>query len=77
MKGMPGLYYSQGGGSSNRGPQWIGSVLYVDADTAEARRLYDRADATPMPMQETPARPPRPSLSTLVRRIAGIAGAPS
>ena len=73
MKGMPGLYYSQGGG--DRAPYWVGSVLYVDADTAEVRRLYDRQDAAPMPAPETPTRPPRLSFSSLVRRIAGIAGA--
>ena len=75
MKGMPGFYYSRGGDSGDRGPFWVGSVLYVDADTAEVRRLYDRQDAAPMPAQETPMRTPRPSFSSLVRRIAGIAGA--
>jgi hypothetical protein len=77
MKGMPGLYYSQGGGEP-RPPRWIGSILYVDADTAEVRRLYDREDAAPLPPQAMRVAPEsswRPSLSSFIRRIAGIAGA--
>ena len=74
MKGMPGLYYSQSGGTG-RGPQWIGSVLYVDADTAEVRRLYDREDALPLPVPQPSVRPPRRSFSTFVRRITRIADA--
>ena len=75
MKGMPGLYYSTGGGGESRPPRWVGSVLYMDADTAEARRLYDREDATPLPTPEANVPPPRTSLAAFFRRIVGTSGA--
>ena len=74
MKGMPGLYYAQGGGGEGRAPRWVGSVLCVDADTAEVRRRYDREDAAPLPRQEPQVASSRPSLSSFIRRIAGVAG---
>ena len=76
MKGMPGLYYSQGGGGEGRAPRWVGTVLYVDADTAEARRLYDREDAMPLPPADANSASPRPSISSYIRRMARVAGAP-
>lgn len=77
MKGMPGLYYASGPGGPSHKPRWVGSVLYVDADTAEARRLYDRGDTTPLPSAEPDAGPRRTSVSALVRRITGLGGASS
>jgi hypothetical protein len=74
---MPNVYYSSGPGGPNRPPRWIGSVLYVDAATAELRRMYDRQDATPLPPAEPNAGPRRFSMSAFLRRIVGLSGATS
>ena len=69
MKGMPGLYYATRDGER---PEWIGSVLYVKGDTAEVRRLYQREDAEPMPM-EVEHRPGHIgwSVGSILRRLVG------
>lgn len=72
MKGMPGLYYTSGTGNQ---PRWVGSVLYVDGDTAEVRRLYRREDAEPLPRRDQEPGRPRGSLGAFVRRLVGVAGA--
>jgi hypothetical protein len=73
MKGMPGLYYATR--ESDR-PEWIGSVPYVDGDTAEVRRLYQRDDAESMPMEAHHGEPRRRwSLSSVVRRLVSSASA--
>jgi hypothetical protein len=56
MKGMPGLYYAEGVGDS---PRWVGSVLYMDGETAEVRQRYLQEDAEP-PAPEAPDGAPRP-----------------
>ncbi len=73
MKGMPGLYYAT---RDSAEPEWIGSVLYVKGDTAEVRRLYQREDADPMPMEaHRDARHTGWSISSVVRRLVGSASA--
>jgi hypothetical protein len=72
MKGMPGLYYANGTGNQ---PRWVGSVLDVDADTAEVRRLYRQEDAEPLPQPGEKAGRSLGSLSALVRRVVGVADA--
>jgi hypothetical protein len=72
MKGMPGLYYANGTGNQ---PRWVGSVLYVDGDSAEVRRLYRHEDAEPLARRDQESGRSRGSLGALVRRLVGVAGA--
>jgi len=74
MKGMPGLYYAGGPSAPGRSPRWVGSVLYVDEDTAEVRRTHARDDARPLPSGDGSAGSRRPSLSGFLHRIVGLTG---
>ena len=67
MKGMPHLYYANGSASR---PRWIGRTLVVGTDPHDARRLYQREDALPLPPEPEPARPAPRRLG--LRRILGL-----
>lgn len=67
MRGMPHLYYAAGADSR---PTWIGRTLVVGVDPHDARRVYAREDALPLPPDPEPiAREPR---RIGLRRIFGL-----
>jgi hypothetical protein len=73
MKGMPGLYYAEGVGDR---PRWVGSVLYMDSETAEVRQRYLQEDAEPPAPEASDGapRPPNRRRPTLLA-VAALVGA--
>jgi hypothetical protein len=66
VKGMPHLYYVAGAGSR---PTWVGRTPVIGEDPHDARRIYQREDALPLPPDPEPAgRAPR---RFTLRRIFG------
>jgi len=67
MKGMPGLYYAEGVGDR---PRWVGSVLYMDSETAEVRQRYLQEDAEPPAPEASDGAPTLLAVAALVGALA-------
>ena len=68
VKGMPHLYYVAGAGSR---PTWAARTPAIGEDPHDVRRIYQREDAVPLPLDPEPAaRTPR---RFTLRRIFGAA----